>query len=487
MPSPLTITIFDKSFARTGFLGAPIRAELHLRHNALPTATIEVAADNPYKDKLKPENGARLTVDYAGVQVMSGPIRGASSKAGRDSTLVLTIEDDWRLLSRMLGWPNPTGTSAQQGLDDKTYDRVTGPAETVVKHFVSANAARLGLPVTVAPDQGRGSTITAKMRMDKQDDQLLPLIATSGIGVTVRQVGAGFVVDCYESAWYPITMTPESGVVVDWEWGVTGPTVTRAVVGGGGSGTNRDFRTYVNTTLEATTGDVVEVFVDANDAYSDTKTAYDKWQAALADFITKSRINDRAMDSVINATNAVNATSDLLDDAQDALAKDPTNQVLKNRVTARQSRLTEMQNTLTAAKAALGSATAAMNQADLLRTQLERAYNVARAAYLVDLDARGAKALADGAPTTSLKLVLSETDTFRYGSTLRVGDLVTTQLIPGSDPITSPLSEAVLLWDKDNGFTATPIVGDRNDDPNRVLARAIASVRRAVRTDRAGR
>jgi len=486
MASPLTITIFDKAFTRVGFIGNPARVELHLRHNALPTGTIEVASDHPYRDRLLAD-GARLTIDYAGVQVMSGPVRGEASKAGKDSNLVLTIEDDWRLLSRMLGWPNPTGDQTQQGLDDKTYDRKTGPAETVVKWFVSRNATRLGLPVTVAPDLGRGSTVTAKMRMDKQDDQLLPLIASAGIGVTIRQVGAGFRVDCYEPAWYPITLTPESGVVADWDWSKTGAKATRVVVGGGGIGPNRDFRTYVDAALEASTGDVIEVFVDASDAYSDTKTAYDKWQTALTNYTTALNVKDRALADQSNAQHRYDIASDNLDTANYLLSQNPTNQGAKDRVTAATSRKTEMQNLLTAANTTASTATTSANTADAARVTAENAYNAARTMYLADLDARGAQALADGAPATSLKLALSETDTFRYGSTLRVGDLVTTQLIPGSSPITSPLSEAVLSWDVQNGFVATPVVGDRNDDPNRIFARAIASVARAVRIDRAGR
>lgn len=483
MSSPLTITIFDKAFTRVGFIGAPAKVELHLRHNALPTGTIEVASDHVYRDKLM-ATGARITVDYAGTQVMSGPIRGASSKAGKDSNIVLTIEDDWRLLSRMLGWPNPTGTTAQQGLDDKTYDRKTGPAETVLKWFVSRNATRLGLPVTVATDRGRGSTITAQMRMDTQADQLLPLIAQAGIGVTVRQVGTRFVVDCYEPAWYPITLTPESGVVVDWSWSQGAAKCTRVVVGGGGIGPNRDFRTYVDATLEAATGDVLEVFVDASSAYSDTKTAYDKTVSAAKDLADASKVKDRAQDNQDKAQHNLDLASDLLDSANAALAQNPTNQVLKDRVTAAQSRKTEMQNLLTAANTSLASATTAYNTANTASAAAQTAYNTARTAYLADLDAQGAKALADGAPTTGLSLTLSETDTFRYGSTLRVGDLVTTQLIPGSTPITSPLSEAVLAWDVQNGFMASPVVGERTDDPNKILARAIGSVARAVRIDR---
>jgi hypothetical protein len=103
------------------------------------------------------------------------------------------------------------------------------------------------------------------------------------------------------------------------------------------------------------------------------------------------------------------------------------------------------------------------------------------------LDSRGDAAIAEGAATAGLKLTLAETDTFRYGDQLRVGDLVTTQLVPGATAITDVLREAVINWSVEEGLTATPVVGDRQDDPNRVFAKAIASVARAVRIDRARR
>lgn len=377
MPSPsapLRITVYDKAFARKGFIGSPISVELHPRHNALPTGTITIAADHPYTAALLAP-GCRLVVDYDGQQLMSGPVRASSGTSGPDSTISLQLEDDWRLLTRILGWPNPTAPISSQGATT-AYDTKTGPAETVVKHFVQRASTRLGLPVSVAPDQGRGQTITVQMRMHALADRLLPLIDQAGVGVTVRQVGSGLVLDCYEPAWYPRDLTEKSGAVTAWDWETKGPQVTRTVVGGQGEGTSREFliRPATPSVLEAEWGDVIETFVDARDA--------------------------------------------------DVLA---------------------------------------------------------------DLQARGDAALAEGVPTTGLKLTLAETETFRYGRSVRVGDLVTTRLVPGQDPITDVLREAVLKWDNDNGFTVTPMVGDRTDDPSRVLARAVAALGRAIRTDRAGR
>src|SRR6185312_7835189 len=124
-----------------------------------------------------------------------------SSGPSRASRVTLTLEDDQRILWNILGWPNPGGSITQQGAIDK-YDKRSGAAETVFKGFVQANAVtRLGLPVVVLPDRGRGSNLTIYSRMHSLADRLLPAIDGAGIGFTVdQQLVNGvpkLVVDCY--------------------------------------------------------------------------------------------------------------------------------------------------------------------------------------------------------------------------------------------------------------------------------------------------
>jgi hypothetical protein len=370
--SPFRIRAYGKDFASLGLLGDPQAVTVYPRHNQQPTAQVVVRSDHQLAGKLLTE-GCRLVIDYHGRQIVSGPVDQMSGDGSVNGALTLQVRDDWSLLTDVLGWPVPSAAISAQ--NTSAYDTRTGPAETVVKGFVQAAVTRLGLPVTVAPDLGRGQTITVSMRMHALLDRLMPLIDQASIGVTVRQNGtSGLVVDCYEPAWYPQTLSPHSGVVVDWEWSRSAPKATRAVVGGQGDGTARVFRQRIDTTAESLWGMKREVFVDASDA----------------------------------------ATSALL-------------------------------------------------------------------------DARGDAAIAEGAATAGLKLMLAETDSFRYGDQLRVGDLVTTKLVPGADPITDVLREAVISWSADEGLSATPVVGDRTDDPDKTFARAVASLARAVRIDRARR
>lgn len=371
MASPFRIELWSKSFVSLGLLGDPQSVTVYPRHNQQPTAQITVRTDHHRSPALLTE-GCRVTIDYQGDRIMSGVVDQIGGTVDPDGVLTVQVRDDWSLLSDVLGWPVPTAAISAQTTAE--YDTKTGAAETVVKWFASRAITRLGLPVTVATDLGRGSSITVQMRMHQLADRLLPIIDQAGIGVTVRQSGTGLVLDCYTTSIYPRTLTPASGVVTAWEWARSAPKVTRVVVGGQGDGTARSFRSRVDSTAEALWGIKREGFVDATDATTTTL-----------------------------------------------------------------------------------------------------------------LDARGDEALADGAATAGLKLTLAETDTFRYGQQLKVGDKVTVQPVPGAAAITDVLREAVISWSVDEGLVATPVVGDRQDDPNRMFAKAIASVARAVRIDRARR
>ena len=279
--SPFRITLFDRSLRRRGWIGAPERVECIIRHNAVGQCAVTVSADHPRIPDVV-ASGARATIDYLGQQVMSGRV-GRCEGTGplASSTITFHVEDDFRLLYRLLGWPNPAGTLAQQG-DDGAYDTVTGPAETVVKTLVSRNAARSRPAVTVAGDAGRGAQITSSVRMHPLADRLLPAVDLAGIGVDVRQTGTGLVVDCYQPTVRRMVLSEESGVVVGWSWSTVAPTATRVVVGGQGEGVARAFVTDVDTDRETEWGETVEVFRDARDT-DDVAVLAARAQEALAE------------------------------------------------------------------------------------------------------------------------------------------------------------------------------------------------------------
>ncbi|MEZ2373127.1 hypothetical protein [Arthrobacter sp. RCC_34] len=262
--SPFHIDIVSKDFRWAGVLGDALELRASPAHCAQPTAKILVS-NRSKKLGLLMEEGTRLEITLHGKHFMGGPLREATGKGpASNGTIEFTLVDDYRMLSTFTGWPVPTAN-----LDNQTneYHIVTGPAETVLKTIVTANANRLGLPITCSPSLGRGTTITATMRFHTIEERLIPAIDAAGLGVTVRRVGPGFVVDCYQPSTYPHTLTEASGVLASWEWQRAAPEATDVIVGGSGEGVGRVFKHFSATDgRQALWNERIEVFRDASDS-----------------------------------------------------------------------------------------------------------------------------------------------------------------------------------------------------------------------------
>lgn len=272
---PLKVGVYDRDFEWVRQVPAPSQVTVTPRFNGVGTAEFTVPARNPAVPALLTP-GARVVLELdtewdspqgapAWHQLMSGPVRLHTAQGPeRRATYTFRVEDDLRLLHRVLGWPVPSAPLADQSA--AAYHTVTDPAETVLKTFVSANAVdRLGLPVVVAPDLGRGATITVSMRMHPLADRLLPAVEQAGLGITVRQTGTSLEVDVFEPAPYARPLSEASGALRDWQLSAAGPDTTRVVVGGAGEGTDRIFQQVTAPALEVEWGDVVETFRDARD------------------------------------------------------------------------------------------------------------------------------------------------------------------------------------------------------------------------------
>lgn len=377
---PFRITVYSKTFARTGYIQAYEELVLNLIHNGVGSVTMRLAADHPQVGILIAE-GARVVIerlDTINEFVMSGPVVKVGGEGPENrSTITFTIEDDYRILTKILGWPNPNQTIFYQGYDDQgvdlgDYHRISGPAETVLKAYVVANATRLGIPLTVGPDLRRGLDIDVRMRFHPLTDRLMPAVDQAGLGVNVRQSGLGLVVECYVPTVRTQVLSEKSGTLLAWSWNRTAPTSTRVVVGGQGEGIDRDFILKTDTAREAAWGQtfVTEVFRDARDV----------------EIGNSSLLNKRADET-----------------------------------------------------------------------------------------------LAEGGPTSGLKITLAETETFRYGKTALVGDRVTISIINGVQ-ITDVLRSAVMSHTVSDGFLITPSVGDSSDENHDMLiAKAVSRLAEGLR------
>lgn len=367
---PIYISVYDKGFVRRATISMPKFATIVMRHNDVGTATIGVLASDPALARCI-EDGARLVIrDENRQHLMSGPIvRWRGTGPSKRALFELDVEDDFRILKDVLGWVQPSEPITNQGIAGTNWT-MTGPAETVLKAAVTANAVnRLGLPLTVAPNQGRGSTIKASLRFHPLYDRLFPVvdgagIDAAGIGVTVRQDGAGLRLDCYTPSTYPRKLTESAGIITEWSVNRHAPTATRVVVGGQGEAQVRVFRHIERVPTETAWGIKVERFRDARDV-EDNLVLYE----------------------------------------------------------------------------------------------------------------RGEQTLDEGAAKSGIAVTLSQTPNFRYGSAVKVGDVVTLRVGPGIE-LTETLKEATLSWTRDDGWKATPRVGEKQDDPTSALSKAVRSIAR---------
>lgn len=342
-----------------GWVGRPIELKPTIRHNMMSTATFTIDSTHlRAADLMAP--GARVMIYRHGEFQMSGPVRVVGGDFNVASLLTFTVEDDFRILHNWLAWPKPTAPLTGQNVE---YRSITGPAETVVKTVMAEAATRLSFPLTIAPDQGRGASGTYTFRFHPAYDRLFPAVDQAGIGVTVRQEGAGLLLDCYTPRTYPHTLSPESGTVVGGTYTLAAPTATRVVVGGQGEGVARTFKGFTEPARETEWTDIIEVFQDARDS-------------SVGDVYAE----------------------------------------------------------------------------------------------------RATETLAEGAPLSGLSLELSETPHFRYGGDgLRIGDRVPASI--NGQLFTDTLREVQLSWAKD-GDLATPIIGERTDDPDVKLAKRLRDLKR---------
>ncbi|WP_457948318.1 Gp37-like protein [Pseudarthrobacter sp. alpha12b] len=264
--SAFRIAVYDKDFRFRCQIGNPAALTATVRHNLTSTLTMSVPLTHRRFNELK-EDGARLKVSFKGEHLISGPITADNIETdGVKGLYTVTVEDDLRVLWEILGWPVPVADiTDQSGAEYRTY---TGNAESIVKAAVEENGVfRLAVPgLTVAPNLNRGATIPGgvPLRMHPLADQLFPAVEEAGLGVSVKHVGAGLVLDVYE----PTTksrLSVKGRTLKKVSMNRTRPTASRVIIGGQGEGTARNFRLLTDAGREAQYGMRAEAFRDARD------------------------------------------------------------------------------------------------------------------------------------------------------------------------------------------------------------------------------
>lgn len=266
------ISVYDKDREFRCQIGNPSALSVTVRHNLMGTLSMTVPLSHPKIGELQADD-ARLKVSYKGQHLMSGPIvmeEGESN--GVSGSLTFTVEDDFRVLREITGWPVPAAPISNQGAAE--YRTYTGNAETIIKTAVQENGVtRMGIPgLTVATNANRGAIVPGgvPLRMHPLMDKMFPALEQAGIGVTVQQVETGLVLDVYEPRVHPRKLSVKGRTLKKVAWTRARPTSSRVVVAGQGEGVDRKFRQLIDTARESQYGMRAETFRDARDDNTDS-------------------------------------------------------------------------------------------------------------------------------------------------------------------------------------------------------------------------
>lgn len=250
----LLVEIRDPDLQRRGQIDARDLngASFIRRRRSLGGWALQLPASVPACQLLR-QTGWGLIATLDGDVFLSGPTQRAEFKASAADpagTWTISGYDDSRILGDLLAWPSPATSdlSAQAGTAGSGYDQRSGPAETLMRAYVLANAGALApgdrrvALLDVATDQARGATVAGSARFDALGDILNGLATVGGdLGYRVRQQGARLVfeVTVPRDLSALIRFDLDNGTLDDLTYSYEAPTLTRAVVGGEGEAAAR--------------------------------------------------------------------------------------------------------------------------------------------------------------------------------------------------------------------------------------------------------
>lgn len=197
--------------------------------------------------------GAGVVIERDGVPLLSGPIDATRRTWARDADhLIVSGPDDTIALADRLALPVPGAAPDATGVAyaAAAYDVRTGAAETVMRAYVDANAGPGARPeravsgLRLAPDLGRGGTVTGRARFPALDELLRDLALTGGdLGFRVVQATDGAAREFQVYPTRDLTATAvfsaEYGNLAAYDYRRGVPPGTYVYILGGGQGTAR--------------------------------------------------------------------------------------------------------------------------------------------------------------------------------------------------------------------------------------------------------
>ena len=475
MTAVFRIGVYDKDRVFQCQIGSPVSLEATVRHNLVSTLKMSVSLDHERLAALMAD-GARLKVSFMGEHLISGPVTADELVTdGVTGLYTVTVEDDFRVLREVLGWPVPGAGIGSQGTAE--YRTYTGNAESIIKSAVSENGVtRLTVPgLTVATNANRGATVPGGVafRFHPLADLLFPAVEDAGLGVTVKQVGTSLVLDVYEPVTFPRTLSVKGRTLQQATMTRTRPTASRAVVGGSGEGKARYFRGLTDGARETLYGMRAESFVDDRQAGSDYAALVKDVADAKKDLDTANRDLSKAD----NALDAANMAFENADQAYDTAQASGNSSLITTATTRR----TSAQNKVTSRLADYNAALADRNTKQTTYNTLNASLPAALTAYYATMDDSGTKALTENGPKNGVSITLAGSGIFRYGpGGFHVGDRVPVEIADGV-VITEVIRECTLKWVSPTYASVEPVAGELTNQPERVTAKRIAALAKGQR------
>jgi hypothetical protein len=471
--SAFRISVYDGNRVFQCQIGNPSSLSITVRHNNKGTMTMVVPLGHPRASKLLAEK-ARVKVEFRGEHLISGPVTNTELNTdGAQGTLTVTVEDDFRVLSEVLGWQAPSAAISGQGV--REYLVYKGNAEYILKAWVEDNAIeRLAIPgLTVAPNLNRGGILRVPFRMHPGMDQWFPAVENAGLGVTVRQDGTNLVLDVYEPTVYPRSLSVKGRTLKSVQMSRSRPKASRAVVGGAGEGKDRYFRVVTDTAREALYGFCGEVFVDAASTGSDY-VALVKDVAAANQDLKEANVELKEADRALDAALAAQSNADMAFDLAQISGNTSASSKAQTKLFAANDKVTARQEDYNEALADRNAKQTAYNN---LNAQLPTAL----AEYQAAMDEEGAKALVENGITNGVSITLAESGIFRYGpGGFHVGDRVPVK-ITDDITVTEVIRECTIQWVSPEYAAVTPQVGELTNQPERITAKRLQALARGQR------
>ncbi|GGU77226.1 hypothetical protein GCM10010211_48930 [Streptomyces albospinus] len=247
--------------------------EIQDQYNNVGTWKLTLASEHPLADVLRVP-GSGLIITGPGDVLMSGPVTSseyAATPEDRHGSIVFDGVSDTVILSDMLAWPEPSNPDVTK--QSTGHDERTGPAESLMHAYVSANcgpaapAARRRAGLAMGPDQGRGPSISKSARFPPLGELLTAIAVVADLGFRIVQRGTRLVFETYQIAdrTKEVRLDVLAGTLAGQRVSVSTPGATRVIVAGQGQQADRTFVPVDNETsigAEADWGRRIERFVD---------------------------------------------------------------------------------------------------------------------------------------------------------------------------------------------------------------------------------